>query len=118
MLDDAEHQEAEEDADQAIPDHGSAEGRAKAREVSLVEREADLLAAVGDAGRAEVHPGGDGGASAEDQPEAPDGLDVGKQVDQSDQTHKAPDRGAAEAEEALLVTRPDGRQRHDEATDH
>src|SRR5262245_13571597 len=106
MLDDAEHHEAEEDADQAIPDHGGAEGRAKALEDSLVEREADLIAAVGDAGRAEVHPGSCGGTGAKDQPEAPDGLDIGKQVDQSDQTHHTPHSGATEAEKALLVTRP------------
>jgi hypothetical protein len=71
MLDDVEHHEAEEDADQAIADHRGAEGRAKVLEDHLVQRESDLIAAVGEAGRGEVHPGGHGGASAEDQPEAP-----------------------------------------------
>src|SRR5262245_3630804 len=110
MLYGAEHNEAEEDANQAIPDHGGTERRAKILEDGLVESEADLVATVGDAGIAEVHPRSEGSASAEDQPEASDRLYVGKQVHHGDQTHEAADGGAAEAEEALLVTRPDGRQ--------
>ncbi len=60
----------------------------------------------------------DGGPGTKDKPEAPDGLHVGKQVHQGDQTHAAADSGAAEAEDPFLVAGAYRRQRHDEAGDH
>ena len=90
---------------------------AKVLKDSFVEGEADLIAAVGDAGSAEVHPRGDGGPGAKDQPEAADSLDVRKQVNESDQTHQTADGGAAETQDPFLVAGADRRQRHHEARD-
>src|SRR5215813_6499498 len=118
MLYGAEHNEAEEDANQAIADNSGAERRPKALEDGFIKGQADLISTVGNAWSAEVHPRGDGGASAEDQPEASNRLYVGKQVHQGDQTHQTADGGTAEAEGSFLVAGTDRRQRDHEAGDY
>src|SRR5258707_1267537 len=57
VLDQSEAGKAEEDADQTVPKDGGAGRGAEAVENGLVEREARLVAAVGDARRSEVRPG-------------------------------------------------------------
>src|SRR5262249_48373302 len=103
MLDNAEHDEAEEYADQTIADDGGADCWSEAWQDGFVESDANLVATIGDAWSAEVHPGGHSGAGPEDQPKATDGVHVGKEVDQGDQTHETPDSSTAEAEDSLLV---------------
>ena len=79
---------------------------------------ADLVSDVGDAGTAEVHPRGDGGAGSEDQPIAADGLHLGKQVHQGENTQQPADDYRPKAEAPLLEAGADGRQRQHQAGGH
>src|SRR5258705_2143344 len=117
MLDGAVNEEPEEYADQAIADNRSAGSWAKVLKDSFVESEADLIAGVGDAGSAEVHPRGNSGTGTEHQPKSTNRLHVGKQVNESDQTHQSADGGAAKTQDPFLVAGADRRQRHHEARD-
>src|SRR5262249_14014464 len=121
ILDHGEYDEAEEYADHAIAQIGGAhrlvETVAETLEDGFVKGEADLIAAVRDARRAEVRPCGDGGAGAEDQPKAANPLHIGKQIHQRNQSHQTADGGAAEAENSFLIARADRRERHDETGD-
>src|SRR5262245_36142150 len=118
MFHGAEHEEPEEYADQTIADNGSAGSWAKVLENGFVKCDADLVPAVRNAGSAKVHPCSHSGTGTKNKPKATDGIHVGKQVDQSDQTHKTTNSGAAETEDPFLVAGADGRQRYDEAGDN
>src|SRR5262249_6838898 len=83
----------------------------------LVEGQARLISAVGNAWRTEVDPGGHRGAAGKDEPEASDTVDVRERIDECEQAHHAADCRAAEAEQAFLIARADGRQRYHEAGD-
>ena len=77
VLDETEHDQPEGDTDQSIANDGRAHRGPEALERRLVEREAGLIPAVRDSGRAKVDPCGDRGAGPEDQPEAAEPLHVG-----------------------------------------
>src|SRR5262252_5335175 len=107
MFHGAEHEEPEEYADQTITDNGSAGSWAKVLKDSFVKGEADLIPAICDAWSAEVHPRRNRSAGTEDQPKATDGVHVGKEVDQSDQTHQSADGGAAKTQNSFLIAGTD-----------
>ena len=76
---------------------------------SDVEREAELVPCVGDAGAAEVQPRGCRGTGTEDQQKAAEGLHIGNQINQRNHTYQAADDGPADSEYSFLVAGTDGR---------
>src|SRR6266849_2640685 len=117
MLQEAEHNQTEGDANEAVPEDRGTDRGTEALKHRLIESEPGLVPAVRDTWHAEVDPRGHCSAGTEDQPEAAEAVDVRKRVHKGDQPHQSPEGSASEPPQALLIARPDGRERHDETGD-
>ena len=105
-LEDAKDEQAEGDADQAIPRHRELGHRSPALENELVEGEPDLVAAVRYAWTAEVHPCRHRCARGKDRPEPTQALHIRQDVHQREEAQEAAHGGPGEPENPLLCTRP------------
>jgi hypothetical protein len=117
VLEDAEHHEAERDSDEAIAGDRQRRHRPPALEDDLVERQADLVAAVRHARAAEVHPRRQRRAGGENRPEPTQRLDVREDVHQGEDPHRAASGRAGEPKDPFLRAGPYRRERHHEARD-
>src|SRR6266849_6015455 len=117
MLQEAEHNQTEGDANEAVPEDRGTDRGTEALKHRLIESEPGLVPAVRDTWRAEVDPRGNCSAGTEDQPETAEAGDVRKRVHKGDQPHQSPEGGASETQQTFLIARADGRERHDETGD-
>src|SRR5262249_60202479 len=118
VFDDTDPDPSERSPDQPVTNDGGAYRGADRLQGRLVEGQPRLIAAVGDPWGPEIDPRGHCGPGRKDQPESAEAIDIRKRIYEREQSHHAAYRRASEPQEPLLIARPDGRQRYDEAGDH